>query len=119
MKKPLALRQPLRVAAKEEPSKPKHLATAVVPPAIQHGTKAASRSPEPEDMEVVLRHDVNDIDILDKENPQLCAEYVKEIYQYMLELEVCWHREGSWTSHALSVQVYVCWNTITAMRHLG
>lgn len=31
---------------------------------------------------------IEDIDTLDYENPQLCAEYVKEIYEYMMLLEV-------------------------------
>jgi len=31
---------------------------------------------------------IDDIDIIDRDNPQLCAEYVKEIYVYMMELEV-------------------------------
>ena len=31
---------------------------------------------------------VDDIDSADADNPQLCAEYVKDIYQYMKELEV-------------------------------
>lgn len=33
---------------------------------------------------------VDDIDSADADNPQLCAEYVKDIYQYMKELEVIW-----------------------------
>ena len=32
---------------------------------------------------------IENIDENDRENPQLCAEYVKEIYEYMRELEVC------------------------------
>ena len=32
---------------------------------------------------------IEDIDAADADNPQLCVEYVKEIYQYMQELEVC------------------------------
>ena len=32
---------------------------------------------------------IEDIDESDQDNPQLCAEYVKEIYTYMRELEVC------------------------------
>ena len=32
---------------------------------------------------------IEDIDESDKENPQLCSEYVKEIYDYMRKLEVC------------------------------
>ena len=31
---------------------------------------------------------IEDIDESDRDNPQLCAEYVKEIYAYMRELEV-------------------------------
>ena len=31
---------------------------------------------------------IEDIDESDRDNPQLCAEYVKEIYSYMRELEV-------------------------------
>ncbi len=82
------MRQPLRVTAKEEQPKPKP-PLPVVPSTRHHGIKAASKSPELEEMEVGSRHlDINDIDILDSENPQLCAEYVKDIYQYMLELEV-------------------------------
>ena len=31
---------------------------------------------------------IEDIDAADGDNPQLCAEYVKEIYEYMMVLEV-------------------------------
>ena len=31
---------------------------------------------------------IEDIDSADRDNPQLCAEYVAEIYQYMMQLEV-------------------------------
>lgn len=31
---------------------------------------------------------IDDIDSADSDNPQLCAEYVKDIYQYMRMLEV-------------------------------
>jgi cyclin B len=31
---------------------------------------------------------VEDIDVNDKDNPQLVSEYVNDIYQYMRELEV-------------------------------
>ena len=31
---------------------------------------------------------IEDIDESDRDNPQLCAEYVKAIYAYMRELEV-------------------------------
>ena len=53
------------------------------------------RKPEVEEMEVVevaaqfsQQLCIEDIDTLDYENPQLCAEYVKEIYEYMMLLEV-------------------------------
>lgn len=50
-------------------------------------------SPEIEEMEVVTlqlsrKLCIEDIDAVDSENPQLCAEYVKEIYEYMMMLEV-------------------------------
>lgn len=31
---------------------------------------------------------IEDIDLTDADNPQLCAEYAKDIYKYMKELEV-------------------------------
>ena len=31
---------------------------------------------------------IEDIDCIDADNPQLCAEYAKEIYTYMRDLEV-------------------------------
>lgn len=31
---------------------------------------------------------IEDIDCIDADNPQLCAEYAKEIYEYMRDLEV-------------------------------
>ena len=31
---------------------------------------------------------IDDIDILDRDNPQLVAEYVKEIFTYIMKLEV-------------------------------
>ena len=36
---------------------------------------------------------IEDIDVVDRSNPQLCAEYVKDIYEYMMRLEVrmCCH----------------------------
>ena len=57
----------------------------------RHGLKFT----EAEEMEVgqvttALAHQlhIDNIDTSDAENPQLCAEYVKEIYEYMRELEV-------------------------------
>ena len=32
---------------------------------------------------------VEDIDAEDSEQPQLCSEYVKDIYAYLMDLEVC------------------------------
>ena len=34
-----------------------------------------------------LRSFIEDIDAADGDNPQLCAEYVKDIYQYLRHLE--------------------------------
>lgn len=31
---------------------------------------------------------IDDIDTQDADNPQLCAEYAKDIYQYMRDIEV-------------------------------
>ena len=31
---------------------------------------------------------IEDIDTEDRENPQLCSDYVKDIYQYLRQLEV-------------------------------
>lgn len=41
-----------------------------------------------EALEECLRNGVVDIDAEDHDNPQLCAEYVNEIYRYMRSLEV-------------------------------
>ena len=51
------------------------------------------KSPDVEEMEVVTAElskklCIEDIDAADSSNPQLCAEYVKEIYEYMMMLEV-------------------------------
>ena len=64
----------------------------------RHGRKFT----EPEEMEVgqvttalAQQLHIDDIDISDAENPQLCAEYVKEIYEYMRELEVSLNKEST------------------------
>lgn len=53
--------------------------------------------PEPEEMEMEVGQItsalsqqlvIEDIDESDHDNPQLCSEYVKEIYEYMRQLEV-------------------------------
>ena len=46
---------------------------------------------------------IEDIDECDQDNPQLCAEYVKEIYAYMMELEV-------WL-----MQLYVCCDSLPSL----
>ena len=43
---------------------------------------------------------IEDIDESDQDNPQLCAEYVKEIYTYMRELEV---------SHVYMYTIFCCY----------
>lgn len=64
-----------------------------------HSLLQEDEFPEPEGMDMdvgniasALTHKliIDDIDESDRDNPQLCAEYVKEIYSYMQELEVCW-----------------------------
>lgn len=42
----------------------------------------------------VLLNNVEDIDAEDWGNPQLCSDYVKDIYLYLRELEV-WHTESA------------------------
>jgi cyclin B len=68
--------------------------------------------PEPEvmDMEVgqitsALSHKlmIEDIDETDRDNPQLCAEYVKEIYSYMRELEGKYQVEAGYLSRQSKV----------------
>ena len=55
--------------------------------------KEDNPSPEVEEMEVVTEQlsrqlCIEDIDTVDTDNPQLCAEYVKDIYKYIMTLEV-------------------------------
>ena len=80
---PTALLKPLVTKTKEEDVfRP--------PPPKEHRI-----SPKVEEMEVAQvaqqlseQLHIEDIDSADSDNPQLCAEYVKEIYMYMRELEV-------------------------------
>ena len=65
----------------------------------RHGRKFT----EPEQMEVgqvttalAQQLHIDDIDTSDAENPQLCAEYVKEIYEYMRELEVSLNKDSTY-----------------------
>ena len=53
----------------------------------------SEKSPQVEEMEIVTSQlssklHIEDIDAADTDNPQLCAEYVKDIYEYMMMLEV-------------------------------
>ena len=36
-----------------------------------------------------LIEDIDDVDADDHSNPTLCSEYVKDIYKYLQQLEVC------------------------------
>lgn len=61
--------------------------------AARYPVATAEKSPEVEEMEIVtsqlsMKLCIEDIDVADGDNPQLCAEYVKEIYEYMMMLEV-------------------------------
>ncbi|NXY01232.1 CCNB2 protein, partial [Pteruthius melanotis] len=73
------------------------------PPAVNQSNKEADvqkvLSPVPMDVSMqeedlcqafsdVLLHNVEDIDAEDWENPQLCSDYVKDIYLYLRELEL-------------------------------
>ena len=54
---------------------------------------------------------IEDIDTEDWENPQLCSDYVKDIYQYLRQLEVrgplwfgctaVWNRPHSWEGNEI------------------
>lgn len=71
----------------------KHAPKASLEVHVPAPSKVEPMSPEVEEMEVVTSQlsrklCIEDIDAVDSENPQLCAEYVKEIYEYMMMLEV-------------------------------
>ena len=54
-----------------------------------NGPDPTTASPEAMDMaEAFSELNIDDIDNNDFDNPQLCAEYVKEIYKYIREQEV-------------------------------
>ena len=66
-------------------------------PYCTHARTQEDEFPEPEVMDMDVgqialalsnKLVIEDIDESDRDNPQLCAEYVKEIYAYMRELEV-------------------------------
>lgn len=73
---------------------------AVLPPKEAPSWKSREKSPDVEEMEVAQvasafskQLHIEDIDSTDADNPQLCAEYVKDIYEYMRELERRYHVE--------------------------
>lgn len=53
--------------------------------------------------EMLLRSDVEDVDADDGEDPQLCSDYVKDIYWYLRKLEVCTHQKEQGLCSALPV----------------
>ena len=55
--------------------------------------KAAKIESPERTMEVAAEQAIEDIDAFDIENPQLCCEYVKDIYKYMEKLEVSLDRD--------------------------
>ncbi|NXG04100.1 CCNB2 protein, partial [Sakesphorus luctuosus] len=74
-------------------------APAAVTQAIKETDVPKALSPVPMDVSMqeedlcqafsdVLLHNVEDIDAEDSENPQLCSDYVKDIYLYLRELEL-------------------------------
>ena len=67
-------------------------------------------SPKAEEMEIAQvtqqlseQLHIEDIDSGDADNPQLCSEYVKDIYVYMRELEVCHTHTHTINSPSLAV----------------
>lgn len=63
------------------------------PVEVPHLPTPLPSSPEAMDMGKITEAfsqqlQIEDIDVADSDNPQLCAEYAKDIYKYMKELEV-------------------------------
>uniref|UniRef100_G1N118 Cyclin B2 n=2 Tax=Meleagris gallopavo TaxID=9103 RepID=G1N118_MELGA len=91
-----ATKGPGKVTNTVAPSKP----PAAVNQAVKDTTTASKvLSPVPMDVSMqeedlcqafsdVLLHNVEDIDADDSENPQLCSDYVKDIYLYLRQLEL-------------------------------
>lgn len=50
----------------------------------------------------VLLNNIEDIDAEDGGNPQLCSDYVKDIYLYLKDLEV-WHTEPVLLQHSVNL----------------
>ena len=64
-------------------------------PASHHVPDQTTLSPEAMDMaEAFSELNIDDIDTNDFDNPQLCAEYVKDIYKYIREQEVDYKRHN-------------------------
>ena len=65
----------------------------VRPVKIERVSRAPPQDQEEMDVAIVTQQladmlHIKDIDSADADNPQLCSEYVKDIYLYMRELEV-------------------------------
>ncbi|XP_043934506.1 G2/mitotic-specific cyclin-B2 [Protopterus annectens] len=90
--KPVGTKPNAKVAVKNKP-------TVVVKPLIRVPEQVLPKPPpSPSPMDVSMKEDlcqafsdallnVHDIDAEDANNPQLCSEYVKDIYQYLRQLE--------------------------------
>ena len=62
---------------------------AAIQPSSHHVPEPTTLSPEAMDVaEAFSEMTIDDIDTNDFDNPQLCAEYVKDIYKYIREQEV-------------------------------
>lgn len=72
-------------------------------------------SPEAMDMaEAFSELHIDDIDTDDFDNPQLCAEYVKDIYKYIREQEVCLQTRSRRGEYCFfSKRCYIKWMQVT------
>lgn len=57
----------------------------------------------------MLRNDIEDVDADDWENPQLCSGYVKDIYGYLRQLEVCLLGKAARLSTAITPLLTTWW----------
>ncbi|XP_077354191.1 G2/mitotic-specific cyclin-B1 [Festucalex cinctus] len=86
--------KPSVVTEKAEP-KPENVSVAQVEPLVPESvspTPMETSGCEPADLcqafsDVILHSGVRDVDADDGDNPMLCSEYVKDIYQYLRQLE--------------------------------
>lgn len=110
------------IAMKPKPSafKPTfstHIPTPAVQPAIPQVLPTLKEEPQyekslpsPESMDVGQITEafseqllIEDIDSQDADNPQLCAEYAKDIYKYMKELECKFHVPPTYLEHQTDI----------------